>query len=256
MRSGVSRVVYASLAAFGLSLVLSGSAQAQSALPTGEQSVASAAMHLDYDAAVANIAPNARTGASFLRQVQAVQVNDNEDQGIAVGVLGMLTWPSINVIDESDDHIKSRTGWGVGGWIGGNRNGRVGFVGEFIYGVRKATSQEEGEGDFDVDFEIFQIAAPFHINFGSRSRNGVGGYIVVGPSFTFNLGQKGNGVDFPSAEEFGGVDIGIIGGAGIEFYRVAIEGRGNWGLKEISDEGDFTKIKTTTFELLFKFAFN
>src|SRR6187455_995032 len=91
MRSGVSRVVYAPLAAFGLSLVLSGSAQAQSALPAGEQSVAATAMNLDYDAAVANIAPKARTGASFLRQTQTVQVNDNEDSGIGVGVLGMLT---------------------------------------------------------------------------------------------------------------------------------------------------------------------
>ena len=81
------------------------------------------------------------------------------------------------------------------------------------------------------------------------------GYLLVGPSFTFNLGQKGNGEDFSSDEEFKGVEIGVIAGAGVEFFRVAIEGRGNWGLNEISDEGDFTQIKTTTFELLFKFAF-
>lgn len=252
MRSGVSRVVYASLAVFGLSLVLSGSAHAQSALPTGDESVQSTALKLDYDTAVRPTATSttstARSAASFLRQGGAA----NEDSGISVGVLGMLTWPSIDVIDQVTN-IKSRTGWGVGGWVGGNRNGRIGFVGEFIYGVRKV---KDADDDVDVDFEIFQIAAPFHINIGSRSRNSVGGYIVVGPSFTFNLGQKADGEKFLSDEEFNGVDIGIIGGAGIEFYRVAIEGRGNWGLNEISNEGDFSKIKTTTFELLFKFAFN
>ena len=251
MRSGVSRVVYAPLAAFGLSLVLSGSAQAQSALPAGEQSVAATAMNLDYDAAVANIAPKARTGASFLRQTQTVQVNDNEDSGIGVGVLGMLTWPSIDVVDQVSD-IKSRTGWGIGGWVGGNRNGRVGFVGEFIYGVRKVTDEE----DVDIDFEFFQIAAPFHINFGSRSRNSVGGYVVVGPSFTFNLGQKADGEDFLDDESFNGVDIGIIAGGGIEIYRIGIELRGNWGLNSIENDGGFAKIETTTLELLFKFAFN
>ncbi len=84
-------------------------------------------------------ASNARKTASFLRQGGAA----NEDSGIGVGVLGMLTWPSIDIIDEDDDDIKSRTGWGVGGWVGGNRNGRVGFVGEFIYGVRKVKTTME-----------------------------------------------------------------------------------------------------------------
>ena len=241
------------MAAFGLSFVLSSSAQAQSALPTGDESAQLTALKLDYDTAVrptaTSTASNARKTRASSRQGGAA----NEDSGISVGVLGMLTWPSIDIIDEDDDSIKSRTGWGVGGWVGGNRNGRIGFVGEFIYGVRKVRDDDD---DVDVDFEIFQIAAPFHINIGSRSRNSVSGYIVVGPSFTFNLGQKVDGEDFLSDEEFNGVDIGIIGGAGIEFYRVAIEGRGNWGLKEISNEGDFAEIKTTTFELLFKFAFN
>jgi Outer membrane protein beta-barrel domain len=253
MHAGVRGVVWPAIAVFGLSMIVPSPAQAQSALTAGDPSSSTAALKLDYDAAVrpdaTTVSLRRKEVASFLRQGGAA----NEDSGVSFGVLGMLTWPSIDIIDEDDDEIKSRTGWGVGGWVGGNRNGRIGFVGEFIYGVRKARDEDN---DFDVDFEVFQITAPVHINIGSRSRNRVSGYIAVGPSFTFNLGQKGNGEAFLDDAEFNGVDIGVIAGAGIEFFRVAIEGRGNWGLNEVSDEGDFTTIKTTTFELLFKFAFN
>ena len=250
MRSGVRRFVFAALAASGLSLVLSSPAQAQSALPAGHESAPATTLKLDYDAAVRPTATSTslrpRDGASFLRQGGAA----NEDSGIGFGVLGMLTWPSIDVEDSVTD-LDSSAGWGVGAWVGGNRNGRVGFTGEFIYAVRNVT-----EGDDDVEFKVFEIPAVFHVNFGSRSRNSVGGYIVVGPVFTFNLGQSVNGVDFDDDEKFKGADIGVIGGAGVEFFRIGIEARGNWGLRSISNEGDFAKIKTTTFELLGKFAFN
>jgi hypothetical protein len=251
MPSGVRRFVFAALAVSGLSLVLSSSAQAQSALPTEIESVPATTLKLDYDAAVRSTATstalNARA-ASFLRQGGAA----NEDSGIGVGVLGMLTWPSIDVIDE-DANINSRTGWGVGAWVGGNRNGRVGFVGEFIYAVRRVTDADD---DDDVDFKTFEIPAVFHVNFGSRSRDSIGGYVVVGPVFSFYLGQTVYGEDIDDDSKFKGADIGIIAGAGIEIFRIGIEGRGNWGLREISNEGDVNKIKTTTFELLGKFAFN
>ena len=250
MRSGVRRLVFAAIAATGLSLVLSSSAQAQSAIPTGDQSFSTNTLKLDYDAAVrptaTGTALNARNTTSFLRQGGAA----DEDSGIGFGVLGMLSWPNIDVVDDVTD-LNSKTGWGVGAWVGGNRNGRVGFVGEFIYAVRKV----EEDGD-EVEFKVFDIPAVFHINVGSRSRNGIGGYIVVGPVFTFNLGQTFNGEDFDDDSKFKGADIGVIAGAGIEIFRIGIEARGNWGLREISDEGDFSKIKTSSFELLGKFAFN
>lgn len=219
-------------------------------MPTGSDSTSASTLKLDYDAAVRSTAtgtalrPN--NVASFLRQGGAA----DEDSGIGVGVLGMITRASISDEDDFLD-INNRTGYGFGLWVGGNRNGRIGFVGEFIYAIRKV----EESGD-DVSFKVFEIPAVFHVNFGSRSRNSVGGYIVAGPVFTFNLGQTVNGEDFDDDSKFKGADVGIIAGAGIEVFRIGIEGRGNWGLRSISDEGDVLKIKTTTFELLGKFAFN
>jgi hypothetical protein len=170
----------------------------------------------------------------------------NEDSGIAFGVLGMITRTSWRV-DDVEDFIDpdNKTGWGAGLWVGGNRNGRIGFVGEFIYLVR---------GDDEFKTTAVQIPAVFHINFGSRDRNRVGGYVVAGPSFTVNLKQESYGVDI--SDDFNGADIGVIGGLGVEFFRIGIEGRGNWGLRNINSDGDVIDTKTFTFELLGKFAFN
>jgi hypothetical protein len=245
MRSSVKRFAFGACVALVLQLSVAGSAEAQSLVPERETQ---ATLKLDYASAVRPLvtttAPVARGRANFLRQN-----NQDEDSGIGVGVLGMITRTSFDVDDDFFD-INSRTGYGFGLWVGGNRNGRIGFTGEFIYVVRKA---EDALGN-EYDFKIFQIPAVFHINFGSRSRNSIGGYIVVGPSFGINLGEEINGEDF--GDDFSGADIGIIGGAGVEFFRIGIEGRGNWGVKSITDEGDFADSKTFTFELLGKFAFN
>jgi hypothetical protein len=243
MRSGVKRFMYGALFAFVLQFAVAESARAQT---TAEDPEANATLKLDYSSAVRSLVttarPAARSRANFLRQ-------DDDDSGIGIGVLGMITRTSFDV-DEDFFDINSRTGYGFGVWVGGNRNGLIGFTGEFIYVVRKA---EDALGN-EYDFKIFQIPAVFHINFGSRSRSGIGGYIVVGPSFGINLGEEINGADL--GDDFSGADIGIIGGAGVEFFRVGIEGRGNWGIKSITDEGDFADSKTFTFELLGKFAFN
>ena len=257
MREGLRRCVCAALAASGLLFALSGNAQAQSVIPAADESTPASSLKLDYDAAVRSIGTTTAvraSNASFLRQGGAA----NADSGIGVGVLGMFTYPSFDPdLDDPEEVVDGRSGWGIGGWVGGNRNGRVGFVGEFIYLVRngRATHPAESEA-LDVKFKVFEIPAVFHINFGSRSRNSVGGYVVVGPVFSFNLGQEINGESVDDDSKFKGAEIGIIGGAGIEFYRIGIEGRGNWGLNEISDEGDLNKVKTFTFELLGKFAFN
>jgi hypothetical protein len=197
-----------------------------------------------FAAGARDLAPRltARPAVSFAAQT----VDDDDDQGIAIGVLGMLTRTSWRG-DEGEGlfDLDNRTGYGVGLWVGGNRNGRVGFVGEFIYLVR---------GDDDYRTTAVQIPAVFHVNIGSRSRSSVAGYVVVGPSFTINLKQEIAGVDV--SEAFNGADIGVIGGAGVEFFRIGIEGRGNWGLRNISSDGDVSETKAFTFELLGKFAFN
>ncbi len=186
---------------------------------------------------------------ALARPVLAQQTNtSNEDEGIGVGVEGMITNTSLRGQGASD-LFKSRTGTGFGLWVGGNRNGLIGFTGEFIYLIKKV--DQSGQ---ELKTRALEIPAVFHINFGSSSRNSVAGYALVGPVFTINLKQTLASLDVSG--NFNGADIGVAAGAGVEFFRIGIEGRGNWGLRNISDTGATANLKSFTFELLGKFRFN
>lgn len=243
MRSSVRNLLGGTLAVAALLAGSVGGANAQT-VPAGETA------RINFDAATAVASTQAVFAPKLRADFQAQQPQlgpDREDQGIGVGVLAMITRNSFSTEDFID--IDSRTGLGFGFWVGGNRNGTVGFTGEFIF-----LNQKYGEGEFEGSRKIFQIPAVFHVNFGSRSRNSVGGYVVLGPSVAFELKESFTG-GF-GADNFGGVDIGLIAGVGVEVYRIGIEGRMNFGMRNISEEGDVSKIKTRQFELLGKFAFN
>ena len=250
MRSGIRRCLCVAFVALGLLLVRTTSASAQTDRATGSAQLSfdansAAATLSDADARLATFAP--KIHASF-RQQGGNQPNlgpGAEDSGIGFGVDVSFVTNTFKLDEALDVDNESRNGLGFGFWVGGNRNGTVGFTGEFNFITVKG---EEGEGTL----KIFEIPAVFHINFGSRSRNSVGGYVVVGPAFSFNLNDFTGGF---GEDNFNSVDVGIIGGLGVEFFRIGIEGRGNWGMTSISKEGT-GDIKTFKFELLGKFAFN
>lgn len=172
---------------------------------------------------------------------------DNEDEGIGVGALAMMAVPKIR--GDVEATFDSKTGYGFGLWVGGNKNGRVGFTGEFIYLIKKYELGESVSKQYALE-----IPAVFHINFGSSSRNNVGGYGILGPVFTINVKDKLTGG--LAGDNFAGADIGVLAGVGVEVTRIGIEARGNWGLRNISDDGVTSEAKTFTFELLGKFRFN
>jgi hypothetical protein len=176
---------------------------------------------------------------------QNVPDTPGEDtSGIGFGVLGMINRTSWRA-DDVEDFFDDKIGWGAGVWVGGNRNGLVGVVGELIYLNR---------GDDDFNTQALQVPVLLHFNIGERSRESVSGYIVTGPSFTFNLTQESLGLDV--SDNFRDTDIGVVAGAGIEFFRIGLEGRGNWGLQNLDKSGDFDDLKTFSFEFLARFAFN
>ena len=176
---------------------------------------------------------------------QNVPDTPGEDtSGIGFGVLGMITRTSWRA-DDVEDFFDDKIGWGAGIWVGGNRNGLVGVVGELIYLSR---------GDDDFEEQALQVPILLRFNIGPRSRESLSGYVVAGPSFTFNLSQEALGLDI--SDNFNDSDIGVIAGAGIEFFRIGIEGRGNWGLKNLDKTGDFDDLKSFSFEFLGRFSFN
>jgi hypothetical protein len=174
-----------------------------------------------------------------------------QNGGVGFGVLGGFQRTTFRTDDDLEDLLDDGNGLMVGLWVGGNRNGRVGFVGEFIYLHRQADTAA-GE----LKFPAVEIPAVFHINFGSRDREGLMGYALVGPVFTLNLKQELNGVELDDDEGFRGADIGLMAGGGFEVLRFAVEVRGNWGLRNINSEGDLADLKTRAIEVVAKFRLN
>jgi len=86
-----------------------------------------------------------------------------EAQGIGVGVKGGYLHSSFDVSNAFDS---SGDGWQAGLFFGGNRNGTVGFMGEFNVQARK--------GD-DSTIYYFQVPALLRLNFGSSSSSGASG---------------------------------------------------------------------------------
>jgi len=190
-------------------------------------------------------------GLSTTAFAQSAAVSSGGHQGgIGVGIEGGISRNTLHSTDELVD-FESRTGTLVGLWVGGNKNGNVGFVGEFLYALKKT-----GAGADEVKIHALEIPAVFHINFGSHSREGVSGRAIVGPVFTVNVKKTlKSGL---TGDNFSSADVGLMAGAGIEAYRVAFEVRGNWGFKTVTDTGggNFEDAKTRAIEVVLKFRFN
>ncbi len=182
------------------------------------------------------------------QQQQQMQNGNGDSGGVGVGVEALAGFPSISNVDPS---LNAKTSYGFGLWVGGNRNGRVGFVGEFIYLIRK-----EELGTETAKHQALEIPAVFHVNIGSRNKNGLLGYAVLGPVFTINVKNTLSGG--LTGNNFSSADVGLIYGAGIEFARISVEGRMNQGFRSVTDNGGgaFQDSKERSFELLGKIRFN
>ncbi len=172
------------------------------------------------------------------------QQRQDTDSGVGFGVLGGFARMSVT---DSDETAKGPM---FGIWFGGNRNGRVGFMGELSYIAQKI----DFGGGFEATVKYLEIPALFRINIGNKSRNGVSVYALAGPVFDFKVAEAFDGV---STEDFKGVDIGIMFGGGVEVNRIGFEVRVNKGMRNIA-QGDevVTDIKKTTLQIVGKFRFN
>jgi hypothetical protein len=198
-------------------------------------------------ATVRDLAPKFSVSTSDLRLGDAtVQgATQNRAQGIGFGVEAGFARPTL----ESDDVSESGNAVMFGVWVGGNKGGRVGFTGEFLYVIRKITDDESDE---ELKTTALEIPAVFHINFGRGGPEDPMGYAIVGPVFTINLKQELDGVDI--SEEFNGADIGLMIGGGVEIFRIGFEVRYNRGLRTITaDEGELVPLKSHSLEFVVKF---
>ncbi len=193
----------------------------------------------------------AQTAQPTLEMQQGTQgqsQSGSRDEGIGVGVEALAGFPSFSNVSSS---LEAKTSYAFGLWVGGNRNGRVGFTGEFLYLVKKETL-----GTSEAKHKALEIPALLHLNLGSRNKNNIMGYGVLGPVFTINVKDELTGG--LAGNNFSSADVGLMYGAGVEFARISVEGRINQGMKTVTNNGGgvFVDSKVRTFELVGKVRFN
>jgi hypothetical protein len=176
-------------------------------------------------------------------------------QGVGVGIKAGPVFADFSLDDPDDLDLDKRTGWQAGIFFGGNRAGTVGVMGEVNF-IQKKTNFIPDVGDpFEVKISYIQVPILLRINGGSRTREGVNVYGIVGPAFDIKISEDIGDIDLD--EPFEGLDIGIMAGAGVEITRFIIEGRYTWGLRRINKTlTDTSDIKTRSFAVLFGVRFN
>jgi len=171
--------------------------------------------------------------------------------GIGIGVKGGLLFSSFK---ETGESFKNNNGFEAGIFFGGNRAGAVGVMGEILYAKKGA---KDSTGTFAVDLYYLEIPVLLRVNLGSANKNkGAIVYVIGGPAFDINLKAQQNNIDVKSNYE--SLDLGIIGGAGVEISRFLVEGRYNWGLRNVlkANGGTANDVKSRSFALLAGFRFN
>ena len=164
-------------------------------------------------------------------------------QGVGIGVKGGAVFASFT---PGDLDLDRRTGWQVGGFLGGNRTGTVGVMGEINFIQKRSAG-------FEINY--VQLPVLLRVNIGSKSKSGVSVYGIGGPALDIKISDDVTGIDLDDA--FESVDVEIIAGAGIELSRFIIEGRYTWGLRQVNKQfSEVDEIKTRAAAILFGIRFN
>jgi hypothetical protein len=236
-----------------LTAVLTASAVVIATLPAGAQT--NEGLILSGKASAAGTGTTSFLTAGMVEQAPPPGGGGPPASGAGVGLkLGPL-FTSYSAAS-CDGCFNTNTGFEGGIWFGGNRGGRVGIMGEVLYAKKKQESNNPLlTGSTSLQYLEIPILA--RINIGSRSRNGVSIYGLVGPVFDINLKASIGSQDVKSNYE--SLDLGLLGGVGIEITRFLVEGRFNQGLRNVLKSGNagaVGDIKTRSFAVLFGFRFN
>jgi hypothetical protein len=237
MRTGL--VPSLSALAVAAMFLVSSPASAQIALPT----------HLSVPSNANFLTAGMTTKAT--ESAAATQSSGGSSGGVGFGIKGGWLY---NSFDSAHESLDSTNGWEAGIFFGGNRNGVVGVMGELLY-AKKTIQPLKTSTPTDIYF--LEIPVLMRINIGSSNINkGAIFYVLVGPVFDVNL--KAKQADLDVKDNYESLNVGILGGGGLEISRFIVEARYNWGLMNLLNTSQFVdqELKNQSFAVLLGLRFN
>lgn len=159
-----------------------------------------------------------------------------------------------NVFDSTD-----RTGWQVGFFTGGNRNGVFGVQTEFNW-LRTKTELEPTSTTLGAKITLDYIQVPLLLRLNAGT-NSFALYGIAGPSFDVKVHESVEGLGGTSDSDFkfgfSDVNVSLMFGGGVELSRFIIEGRYSKGLKTVNAlHFDASEFKLNSFAALVGIRFH
>jgi len=174
-----------------------------------------------------------------------------------VGVKVGANFASLTAEEDQDPDISRRLGPVAGAWVRIAPANRFSFQIEGLFSEKGVKFDANGFIDSaDIRLRYFEIPLLARANFGAAG-SAARAFVVGGAAPAFKLSARVKAAmdgeeqtrDFD--DETYSVDLGLVGGLGVEFGRALIEARYTHGLRHINtdDNGDEDRIKNRVFSL-------
>lgn len=158
--------------------------------------------------------------------------------------------------------FKSRTRGVFGAFIARDFTPKVGLQIDILYS-QKGTKAEltDGVDTFTFEASADYLEIPILIRGNIPGSGSVKARVFAGPSIGFKVTDDTkttfNGVELTDEEdaEFKSTDFGFVIGGAVQFGKVFVDARYNWGLINIVDDDSGDVAKTRTFGIMVGFQF-
>jgi hypothetical protein len=185
-----------------------------------------------------------------------------------VGVKAGINSASLTPEEDENPDTSRRIGFVGGAWIRIPMTPRFSFQAEGLWSEKGVTFnvpaiEDVPAGELDIRLRYLEVPLQVRGDFG-RTGSNTRFFLLGGAAPAFKLGARGK-FDFAGQkgtqdldEDIKAFDLGLVGGAGVEFGLAVVEARYTYGVTHINtdDNGDEDRIKNRVFSVTFGFRFH
>jgi hypothetical protein len=173
-------------------------------------------------------------------------------QELQAGVRAGIVVATLSVDDEVDAPFDNRVGLAAGGFLDLPIGDRLSVQPEVLF-VQKGATFDDTAATGRIELDMLDVPVLARYRLGRL-------FVLAGPSISVKLrarqvldfGEEEESVDI--GDDVESFDVGIVGGIGYESGRLSVDGRLNWGLRNVNAVDD-ANVKTRSFMVLVGYRF-
>ena len=176
-------------------------------------------------------------------------------QQAVFGLKAGINLANVNFDPQPDEDVSGRRTGFVGGlFVVVPVTELIAFQGEALFSQKGTSFDADGdEGSLELDY----LEVPLLLRVGTASSGRTSFHAFAGPAIGLKLRSKfsatfeGETEDEDIEDDIEAFDIGLVGGAGVDFGRFTLDGRYTWGLRNVLNvDPDEARIKNRAFSIM------